>query len=378
MPLYHSSALLLGFLNSMEAGAAIAVGRKFSTKTFWKEVRESKATIIHYVGETCRYLLARPPEFDAATGENLDKKHHVKVAFGNGLRPDVWDKFKDRFGIESIAEFYAATESPIGLWNLSSNDFSKGAVGRFGWIYNFAMCFSSSINIAVIKVDYATNQPLRDAKTGFCTKVHSGQPGEMIVKLPPDIETRFQGYHSDKAATNSKILRSAFVKGDAWFSTGDIITWHSNGLIYFSDRIGDTFRWKSENVSTAEVSQAVGLHPAVREANVYGVQLPHHDGRAGCVAIVLNQTPSEDLLRSLATHMKNTLPKYAVPLFLRVIPETGVQITGTNKHQKHLLRMHGVEPDKCAPDQVLWLCNGTYRPFSKRDWDELSGGRVKL
>ena len=100
MPLYHSSASCLGACGVLTRAATLAIGRKFSTKTFWKEVRATKSTIIQYVGETCRYLTVAPPEIDPVTGENLDKKHCVRVAVGNGLRPDVWDKFKERFGIE--------------------------------------------------------------------------------------------------------------------------------------------------------------------------------------------------------------------------------------------------------------------------------------
>lgn len=100
MPLYHSAAACLGFSAALFTGATAAIGRKFSTKAFWKEVRETNSTIIQYVGETCRYLAVAPPETDPVTGENLDKKHRVRAAIGNGLRPDVWDRFKERFGIE--------------------------------------------------------------------------------------------------------------------------------------------------------------------------------------------------------------------------------------------------------------------------------------
>ena len=166
------------------------------------------------------------------------------------------------------------------------------------------------------------------------------------------------------------------MKGDAYFRTGDVISWDAEGRTYFNDRIGDTFRWKSENVSTNEVSEALGNHPHVHEANVYGVELPHHDGRAGCVAIVLAEKPSEKLLSDLAKHAHKTLPRFAVPLFLRLAKD--MQITGTNKQQKHVLRAQGVEPAKTGEDEMFWLKNGTYVPFTNRDWEELNGGRVKL
>ena len=158
-----------------------------------------------------------------------------------------------------------------------------------------------------------------------------------------------------------------------------MVRWDSDGRIYFSDRIGDTFRWKSENVSTAEVAQTLGLHPAVQEANVYGVQLPHHDGRAGCVAIVFDTPqPSAKLLASLAVHAREKLPRYAVPLFLRVLREVGSQTTGTNKQQKHVLRQQGVDPSKAEGDALFWLKGGTYVPFGQREWNALQRGAVKL
>lgn len=376
MPLYHSAASILSFITTVQAGSTQALGRKFSTKTFWKEVRETKATGIQYVGETLRYLLAAEPEYDPKTGECLDKQHNVKAAFGNGLRPDIWNKFKERFGIETIVEFYAATEGSLGIWNISSNDHGAGAVGRNGWLLKAL----AGERLAVVEVDWETETPYRDPKTGFCKVVEPKQPGEMLFKLPPEeLESRFQGYYNNPEATKSKVMRDVFVKGDAWFRTGDL-TSSNDGLMYFNDRLGDTFRWKSENVSTTEVSEAVGLHPSVREANVYGVQLPHHDGRAGCVAISFDKKPGSDTLKSLAAHVRSALPKYAVPLFLRVVPGVGgSQVTGTNKQQKHHLRKAGVKPGALKDGaELFWLKNDTYVPFGDKDWSELQGGRVKL
>lgn len=373
MPLYHSSASLLGVCTSLRVGATLCIGKKFSTKTFWNDCRSSKATIIQYVGETCRYLLAAPPQIDPATGENLDKKNSVRIAFGNGLRPDVWNRFKERFGIEAIAEFYAATEGSSGAFNFSRNDFSKGAIGRNGSFSELLL----NKSWAIVELDWETEAPWRDPKTGFCKKVNRGEPGEMLYKLDEnDIEKGFQGYFNNKKSTEGKILRNVLVKGDAYFRTGDVLSWDAQGRIYFNDRIGDTFRWKSENVSTNEVSEALGHHPHVQEANVYGVELPHHDGRAGCVAIVLSEQPNERLLADLAAHARKRLPRFAVPLFLRLAKE--MQITGTNKQQKHVVRAQGVDPSKTGDDELFWLKNGTYVKFSKKDWEELNGGRVKL
>jgi acyl-CoA synthetase (AMP-forming)/AMP-acid ligase II len=373
MPLYHSSAALLAICTTLYKGATVAVGKKFSTKTFWKECRESKATVIQYVGETCRYLLSAPPQFDPVTGENIDKKNDVRMAYGNGLRPDVWNRFKERFGISTIAEFYAATEGTSGSWNYSRNDFSKGAVGRNGFFGGLLL----KRTWAIVELNWETEAPWRDPNTGFCKKVHVGEQGEMLYKLDAsDTASLFQGYFNNSKSTSSKILRNVFVKGDAYFRTGDLISWDAEGRSYFNDRIGDTFRWKGENVSTAEVSEMLGAHPKVQEANVYGVELPHHDGRAGCVSIVLSEEPSEALLQDLAIHAKKQLPKYAVPLFLRF--QRNMQITGTNKQQKHIVRAQGVDVEKVGDDQLFWLKDGTYVKFDSRDWDELRSGRVKL
>lgn len=158
-----------------------------------------------------------------------------------------------------------------------------------------------------------------------------------------------------------------------------MLRWDSEGRVYFNDRIGDTFRWKSENVSTTEVAQAIGLHTAVQEANVYGVQLPHHDGRAGCVAIVLDSPhPRPELLASLAAHSREKLPRYAVPLFLRVLKEVGTQNTSTNKQQKHVLRQQGIDPANVQGDALYWLKDGTYAPFGQKEWKALQQGQVKL
>ncbi|KAF4983533.1 hypothetical protein FZEAL_1068 [Fusarium zealandicum] len=377
MPLYHSSASVLSFGATIIAGSTQALGRKFSTKTFWSEVRESGATSIQYVGETLRYLLAAPPQYDPVTGECLDKKHNVSVAFGNGLRPDIWNEFKERFGIEGICEFYAATEGTFGTWNLSKNDLTAGAIGRNGWIYNLVMGFS----VALVDVDLDTDMPRRNPRTGRCTKVRSGDPGEMLFRLPSnDPYGRFQGYYGNKAATEAKVLRDVFSKGDAWFRTGDMVRWDSDGRIFFHDRIGDTFRWKGENVSTAEVSEALCKHADVKEANVYGVELPHHDGRAGCAAVHLASEPTSETMQALATHVRSELPKFARPLFLRVVKELGGgQITGTMKQQKHTLREAGVRPggDESMGD-VYWLKGEEYVAFTEKDWSEMEGGRVKL
>ena len=375
MPLYHTSAALLGLCASMVTGSTLVLGHRFSTSTFWNEVRQHDATIIQYVGETCRYLLAAKPQHDPVTGENLDRAHNVTKAFGNGLRPDVWDRFKERFGIDTIGEFYGATEGVSALWNLSSNKFSSGAIGRNGSLSSVIVRSDQ----VLLEVDWTTELPLRDPlKHNFCRQVKTGEPGELMFKVDPaDIHSKFQGYFNNLSATSSKIFRDVLVKGDAYCRTGDVLRWDSEGRWWFCDRIGDTFRWKSENVSTAEVSSVLGTHPHIHEANVYGVEVPNHDGRAGCVAVLFDtEDVNEGLLDSVAKHGRSTLPKYAVPPFLRIVDRH--QRTGNNKQLKSVLRGEGISPEKTGSDSMYWLKNGTYERFGKKEWEELSQGRVRL
>ncbi|EQL35006.1 hypothetical protein BDFG_03227 [Blastomyces dermatitidis ATCC 26199] len=399
MPLYHSTAAILGYLACMVSGTTIIIGRKFSASNFWKEVRNTEATVVQYVGETLRYLLATPREIDSVTGEDLDVKNNVRMLYGNGLRPDVWNRIKERFNVPIICEFYASTEGNSGSWNRSSNDYTAGAIGKNGLLTQLI----AGRTVAVVELDYETEQPQRDPKTGFCTKVPRGEPGELLFALNADnIKSTFQGYFNNKGATEGKILRDVLKKGDAWFRTGDVVRWDPEGRWYFSDRIGDTFRWRSENVSTNEVSEVLGKHPEVLEANVYGVAVPNNDGRAGCAAIVFREQatvtpapgskrendaseipilePSPAVLNSLASLASENLPKYAVPLFLRVTRE--MQSTGNNKQQKHVLRKEGVDVDllnrKGVDDRLYWLREGKYVPFGKAEWDTVKAGRVKL
>ncbi|KKK12434.1 hypothetical protein AOCH_000442 [Aspergillus ochraceoroseus] len=384
MPLYHSSAAVLGFLACLTTGATIIIGRKFSARTFMREARENDATVLQYVGETLRYLLAVPPQVDPATGEDLDKKHAIRAVYGNGLRPDVWNRFKQRFRVPTVAEFYAATEGTSGTWNVSSNDFGAGAIGRNGLFSGLMI----SRGLTLVKVDAESQEPWRDPHTGFCQAVPRGEPGELLYAIDAaDPAETFQGYFRNATATEGKIVRDVLRKGDAFFRTGDLVRWDREGRWFFSDRLGDTFRWKSENVSTSEVAGVLGVHPAVHEANVYGVALPNHDGRAGCAALVFTQqlhardpsvlvSPAAETLQSLATHVLHNLPRFAAPLFLRITPQ--MQATGNNKQQKHVLRTEGVDPGLVGTDQLYWLQGNTYVPFGAKDWSLLQGGQVKL
>lgn len=391
LPLYHSSGSLLGVCSCLLNGTTFILGHRFSIHRFWREVRDSDATILQYVGEMCRYLLSAPPEPDPADpNKNLDRANKIRIAFGNGLRPDVWDRFKSRFGIETVAEFYGATEGTAASWNYSSNSFAAGAVGRNGALGALLL----RRQLCIVAVDYMTEMPARDPETGLCIAVPRGQPGELLFALDAsDISDKFQGYFNDAAASEKKVLRSVLAKGDAWFRTGDVLRWDEEGRWWFVDRIGDTFRWKSENVSTAEVAQVLGRHPAVVEANVYGVHIPGHDGRAGCAAVLLNDDnkDKDGVMADLGLFASNSLPRYSIPLFIRLVRE--MPSTGTLKQQKHVLRREGVDPDKVegeCGEEVWWFrelgavgrsgagAGAGYIRFKREDWHDLTAGMVKL
>ncbi|KAH8152521.1 uncharacterized protein LAJ45_03361 [Morchella importuna] len=378
MPLYHSSAVLLGLTNVLYARATLSLGHKFSTKTFWRDVRDSHATVIQYVGETCRYLLSAPPQ-------PTDTQHAVRMAFGNGLRPDIWPAFKDRFNIPVIAEFYASTEGSSGSWNYQEGSFGVGAIGRSGALLHALMGRSAR----TVRMDASGDTPLRDPTTGFAIECPPGEAGELLWRLDPNnVKKNFQGYFGNGKATDEKILRDVFAKGDAWFRTGDLQRTSVDGLFwYFVDRIGDTYRWKSENVSTAEVAEVLGGCGEVAEANVYGVELPGHDGRAGCACVVLREGAyvgpkgaevKEEVMRVLGQHVVKGLPRFAVPLFVRVTRE--MVTTGNLKHVKHDLRVQGVDPEMVegGGDRLWWLKDGVYVRFTKKDWEGIRAGKVKL
>ncbi|EME50047.1 hypothetical protein DOTSEDRAFT_68786 [Dothistroma septosporum NZE10] len=370
MPLYHSSASILGVSQVFGPGCTIVVGPKFSPRTLMKTATETRATVMQYIGEMCRYLVTSPLS-------PYDRAHNLRLAFGNGMRPDVWQKFKDRFDIQTVVEFYGATEGPGASFVYSNNDFLRGAIGQQGLISRTVF----GANQVLVKHDHETDLPYRDPKTGFCTRVKSNEVGELIYPLDPaNVNDKFQGYYGNEKATTGKIISDIFQKGDVYYRSGDLQRRDVDGRWWFVDRIGDTYRWKGENVSTAEVSEALGSHSALQEANVYGVQLPNHDGRAGCAAIGLSEgrTLDDALAAELASHTRKRLPKYAVPLFLRVLSE--FEVTGTLKHQKVSLRNEGVDPSKTGDDVLFWLPPNSdrYVQFNRNDWERIVAGSAKL
>ena len=328
MPLYHGTGYTTA-VSCMLSGITLCLGKKFSTSRFWSEVRDSKSTAFVYVGETARYLLANPPS------EN-DKKHNVKVMFGNGMRPDVWHRFVERFGIPTVAEFFNSTEGVLSLINISRGPFTATAVGHHGALSRRKF----KDTYIPVEIDPDTNKIARDPKTGFAKRKPYDEGGEIIVRLPH--EKAFVGYYNNPEATNKMFERNVFRKGDLFYRTGDALRRTNDGRWFFMDRLGDTYRWKSENVSTAEVSEAFGHYPGIVETNVYGVQVPGHDGRAGCAALYIDPAHQATFdFNALLTHARQRLPRYAVPVFIRVL--SNLTTMHNNKQNKVPLRNDGID-----------------------------------
>ncbi|MFP6625862.1 MAG: AMP-binding protein, partial [Deltaproteobacteria bacterium] len=303
---------------------AIMIRRRFSASRFWDDVRRYRVTGCQYIGEVCRYLVNRPP----ATG---DRDHSLRVMMGAGLRPDIWEEFRTRFGIEHIFEGWSSTEANTSLINL---DNTPGSCGRIP--------FKERHNGRLLRYDAATDShPTNDQ--GFMIECEAGETGEfigMIPDLPDSGAGRFEGYTSQEA-TDNKILRNVFYEGDAWYRSGDLFHRDEEDYFYFVDRIGDTFRWKSENVSTQEVAEALLSFDGLEFANVYGVEVPDAEGRAGMAALVLKDPGSFDG-RAFYNHALASLPDYAVPVYVRLSAQT--DMTSTFKLKKVDLQREGYDP----------------------------------
>ncbi|HEY5072521.1 MAG TPA: long-chain-acyl-CoA synthetase [Caulobacteraceae bacterium] len=326
LPLYHATGGLCAMGAALLNGASVALRRDFSAHRFWADVTAERATLFVYIGELCRYLVnQRPGPAEAA--------HSLRLAFGNGLAPDVWTALERRFRIPRILEFYGSTEGNVSMFNF---DGTPGAIGR-------APRFLRALfNVALVRFDLDREAPLRIAN-GLCMRPALGETGECVGKIGAGARSAYAGY-VDAKASEAKVLRDVFRRGDRWFRTGDLMRQDAEGYFYFVDRIGDTFRWKGQNVSTTEVSQVLLEAPGVLEATVYGVAVAGHDGRAGMAALVVG--PEFDL-RNLASRIDTVLPSYAQPVFLRLMPR--INTTGTFKHRKAELVAAGFDPAKVAP-----------------------------
>lgn len=325
LPLYHSTGGLVGVGAALLNGGRLIIRKKFSATNFWPDVKASGATMFVYIGELCRYLTAAPHNED-------ETKHKLRLAFGNGLRSDVWPEFQSRFKIPDILEFYGSTEGNVSLFNF---DGKQGAIGRV------PSYLKKQINIRLVQFDVDTEQPIR-GPDGLCRLVRVGDVGEAIGEIANDIRHDFSGY-ADKAASQKKILTDVFKKGDRWFRTGDLMKQDNEGYFYFVDRMGDTFRWKGENVSTSEVEQVLMTAPGVETAIVYGVPVPGQDGKAGMAALVVD---GKFDAKTFSDHVESRLPAYAQPVFVRLMK--AVETTGTFKFRKADLVADGFDPEKAG------------------------------
>ena len=354
LPLYHGTGGLCGVGMTLMTGGSIILRKRFSASQFWEDAVNEGATAFAYIGELCRYLLNTPTH-------PLERAHRIRTGFGNGLRPEIWQEFFDRFGIPHLAEFYGSTEGNVSFVNFD------GKVGSVGKIPNFLA--SKFDHVRFVKFDIESEMPVR-GEDGFCIDTDPDEAGEAIGRITDEARGRFEGYN-DEEATRKKILRDVFEEGDMWYRTGDLMRKDAKGYIYFVDRIGDTFRWKGENVATNEVSEILSKIPGVATANVYGVPVSGMDGKAGMAAITSQGDVNFDTLYS---ELLEKLPSYAVPIFLRLQQEA--ETTGTFKYRKVELVEQGFDPDKV--EDPVWFANpetGAYEPLTQDEYETvLSGG----
>ena len=319
LPLFHTAAILIGFGATVFAGSSLYLAQKFSASNFWADVKLSKSTVFLYIGELCRYLLNSP-----VTEE--EKNNLLSMCVGNGLRPEIWDAFKERFGINKVAEYYGSTEGNLAFMNIFNRNNTFGfALGKY----------------RVAKYDVENGELVR-TKTGFCTEVEENESGLLLPIISQ--KSPFKGY-TDKSSTSEKILRNIFEDGDQFFNTGDIIKRVDVGPalgfkhFQFIDRIGDTFRWKGENVATGEVMELLNTIHGVESSCVYGVKVPHADGKAGMAALVINKDHFS-LETFTETIVKNLTPP-ARPVFIRLL--TAFDMTDTHKFKKNELQKEAFE-----------------------------------
>lgn len=359
MPMFHSAGGLVATGSVLIQGGSVFIAERFSASRFWDDVVDHDCTMIQYIGELCRYLLNSPPH-------PKERAHKVRICSGNGLRPDIWEAFQKRFQIPQILEWYAATESNAVFFNF---DAKVGAIGRIPkWAERRFISH-------VVRYDHEAEAPKRNAE-GFCEICEPGEIGEVISKIlddPKRPSQRFEGY-SNSLEDSKKVLESAFEPGDRWFRSGDLMYRDSLGYFYFMDRIGDTFRWKGENVATSEVSESLTCHETVHEANVYGVSVPGMDGRAGMVALV---TQDDFNPSAFYRHVRKCLPTYANPIFLRI--QNHIDVTGTFKQRKVELVKQGFDPTVLT-DPLFTIDHDakTYVTLDAALYEDICSGKRRL
>jgi fatty-acyl-CoA synthase len=359
LPLYHSVGGVVATGALLVRGGSVLIRDRFSARQFWDDVVDGDCTLFEYIGELARYLFNAPEH-------PRQRAHRLRLCCGNGLGADVWEKFQKRFAIPRILEFYAATEGNVSLYNV------EGKIGAIGRIPSF---LAHRLPLALVKFDAAAGAPARD-RSGFCLRCATGEAGEAIGKIHDDSShpgAQFEGY-TDAAQSEQKILRNVFVRGDAWYRTGDLMRMDAGGFFYFVDRIGDTFRWKGENVATAEVAVAIAAFPGVKEADVYGVRVPGSEGAAGMVALVAEGDLN---LGEFRRHLARQLPPYARPLFLRITDR--IAATATFKHRNYDLRREGYDPT--GTSDPIYFDDQARRAFVRLDHElfrRLQAGEVRL
>ncbi|OBK37337.1 long-chain-acyl-CoA synthetase [Mycobacterium sp. 1165196.3] len=346
LPLYHNNALTVALSSVINSGATLALGKSFSASKFWDEVIANEATAFIYIGEVCRYLLNQP-------AKPTDRAHKVRVIAGNGLRPEIWDEFTKRFGIARVCEFYASSEGNAAFINVFNVPRSTGI---------FPM------PLAYVEYDPDTGAPLRD-ENGRVRRVPAGEPG--LLLSPVNRLQPFDGY-TDPESSEKKLVRNAFREGDCWFNTGDVMSPQGLGHAAFVDRLGDTFRWKGENVATTQVEAALASDDSVEDCTVFGVEVPRTGGRAGMAAVKLRGGAEFDG-KSLARAVYEQLPVYALPLFVRVVES--IEQTTTFKSRKVELREQAYGPDVKDPLYVLAGRDEGYVPFYDGYPDEVAEGK---
>jgi fatty-acyl-CoA synthase len=356
LPMYHSTGGVCAPGVALTAGGSLVIRRKFSVHDFWNDCFRYKPTAFQYIGELCRYLLNAP------VGPH-ERDHNIRVITGNGLRPEIWKTFQERFAIPKIIEFYGATEGNVSMLNYD------GKIGAVGRVPDY---MRRIVGTRIVRFDIDNEMPIRGAD-GFCIECAPGEPGEAIGEIKSEPGRSFEGY-TQRSDTQKKILTDVFAKGDRWFRTGDLMRRDELGYFYFVDRIGDTFRWKGENVATSEVAEALGVIPGIHEANVYGVAVPGQDGRAGMASLVVDPAFDPQLL---GVRLKDNLPAYARPVFLRMRPE--MEITGTFKQRKVELVKEGFDPATIT-DPLYWFDPATaqYEPLTLSRYTDIVEGRVKF
>jgi len=326
LPLYHSVGGVVATGATLVGGGAVVIRAKFSASDFWRDVRDERCTLFQYIGELCRYLTNAPHQ-------DIETAHRLRIACGNGLRPEVWETFQSRFKIPRILEYYASTEGNFSLYNC------EGLPGAIGKIPSF---LAHRLPVALLRFDVDAGEPRRNGD-GFCERCAPNEVGEAVGLIPGagmGLAGRFEGY-ADREASARKVLRNVFKEGDAWYRTGDLMRRDERGFYFFVDRVGETYRWKGENVSTAEVLTALTSAPGVLDGVVYGVEVPGADGRAGTAALVVDAAFD---LAAFRADVARRLPAYARPVFVRLLQR--LETTGTFKPRKQELVQAGFDPSR--------------------------------